>query len=108
MSFWKPRSGGSSGDATSRRRGGRADDAAAEEARRVKKNLTDELSKAVKKLLEDHLGHQGPILSSETANNICNVLEAIFMHGFKGARVDRGVGWYRWLRVAVLPAIVMI
>ena len=84
MSFWK-RSNDPSADSASRRRGRSGGDAAvAEEARTVKAEITAQLSKSIKKLLEEHVGHQGPILSSDTANAICNVLEAVFMHGFKG------------------------
>lgn len=79
MSFWKLRSS----DSTLRRRG-RSGEASSEEARGVKAAITAELSKSIKRLLEEHLGHQGPIFSGETANAICNVLEAVFMHGFKG------------------------
>ena len=89
MNFFK-RSNDHSSDSASRSRKPRGSDAGAtassvEDAQRVvKTTITTELSKSVKRLLEEHVGHQGPILSSDSANAICSVLEAIFMHGFKG------------------------
>lgn len=50
----------------------------------IKQNITKELSTAVKKLQqEQQLNSDEPILSTDSANAICNILESIFLHGCK-------------------------
>ncbi|XP_033122489.1 run domain Beclin-1-interacting and cysteine-rich domain-containing protein-like isoform X2 [Anneissia japonica] len=49
----------------------------------IKQLLSEEIAAATKKLQKDHIGTDSAIRSGDTANRICNVLEAIFLHELK-------------------------
>ncbi|XP_061189586.1 pleckstrin homology domain-containing family M member 1-like isoform X2 [Saccostrea echinata] len=50
----------------------------------IKQNITKELSSCVKRIQrEQQLNSDGLILSTDSANAICNILESIFLHGCK-------------------------
>ncbi|XP_071945942.1 pleckstrin homology domain-containing family M member 1-like isoform X2 [Antedon mediterranea] len=49
----------------------------------IKQLLSEEVAAATKKLQRDHIGTDSAIRSGDTANRICNVLEAIFLHELK-------------------------
>ncbi|KAL3861959.1 hypothetical protein ACJMK2_007966 [Sinanodonta woodiana] len=51
----------------------------------IKRNITQELSKAVKVLQKDNVAKTDPVYSSDVANAVCNALEAVFLHGLKSS-----------------------
>ncbi|XP_064610811.1 LOW QUALITY PROTEIN: uncharacterized protein LOC135475013 [Liolophura sinensis] len=63
----------------------------------IKKNITTEFSRALKTLQREHINSSDPIFSDDLANSVCNVLEAVFLHGLKGSTVKKItsylVGW---------------
>ncbi|XP_070561558.1 pleckstrin homology domain-containing family M member 1-like isoform X3 [Ptychodera flava] len=50
---------------------------------RIRKNLTRELSRVIKKIQHDHISSDSAVRSGDTANAVCNVIEAIFLHGLR-------------------------
>ncbi|KAK3587314.1 hypothetical protein CHS0354_011298 [Potamilus streckersoni] len=51
----------------------------------IKRNITQELSKAVKALQKDNVAKADPVYSSDVANAVCSALEAVFLHGLKSS-----------------------
>ncbi|XP_033642374.1 uncharacterized protein LOC117302516 isoform X1 [Asterias rubens] len=49
----------------------------------LKHYLSRELSTSIKKLQKDHISSDSAIRSGETANKICNLVEAVFLHDLK-------------------------
>ncbi|XP_077870353.1 pleckstrin homology domain-containing family M member 1-like [Saccoglossus kowalevskii] len=50
---------------------------------KIRRNLSKELSRVVKKIQHDHISSDSAIRSGDAANAVCHVIEAIFLHGLK-------------------------
>ncbi|XP_050411842.1 run domain Beclin-1-interacting and cysteine-rich domain-containing protein isoform X1 [Patella vulgata] len=51
--------------------------------KKIKKFLTKEFSVSLKNLQQKYLNDDEPVYSNDAANHLCNVLEAVFLHGLK-------------------------
>ncbi|XP_041377843.1 uncharacterized protein LOC121390161 isoform X2 [Gigantopelta aegis] len=49
----------------------------------IKSNITVEFSRGIKVLQQKQLTAEDPIGSDDDGNNLCNILEAVFLHGLK-------------------------
>ncbi|VDI77147.1 Hypothetical predicted protein [Mytilus galloprovincialis] len=56
---------------------------------KIKRKISSELSSAIKSLQQEHCSTGEAILSSDTANHVCNILEAVFLHGLKNSVVKK-------------------
>ncbi|XP_064642692.1 uncharacterized protein LOC135497000 isoform X2 [Lineus longissimus] len=71
---------------------GASPDVVAEDSR-IKDNLIEELSRALKAVEKEHIHSEDPIQSSDSVNAMCNVLEAVFLHGLKrGFKISNFLG----------------
>ncbi|ELT95863.1 hypothetical protein CAPTEDRAFT_223563 [Capitella teleta] len=78
---------------------------------RIKLNLTTVLKSAVQDLQKVFIGCDTPIPSTDSANAVCNILEAVFLHGLKSwpssklkhlSQISAEVGLCRaWIRLAL-------
>ncbi|XP_077984028.1 pleckstrin homology domain-containing family M member 1-like isoform X2 [Glandiceps talaboti] len=50
---------------------------------KVKKNLSKELSRVIKKIQQHHISSDSAVRSGDSANAVCNIIEAIFLHGLR-------------------------
>ncbi|XP_038077446.1 uncharacterized protein LOC119745278 isoform X2 [Patiria miniata] len=64
-------------------RKGSMDEMEAAKLASLKHYLSRELSSSIKKLQKDHISSDSAIRSGETANKICNLIEAVFLHHLK-------------------------
>ncbi|KAL5015453.1 hypothetical protein ScPMuIL_009723 [Solemya velum] len=62
----------------------------------IKKNITREFGRTLKKLQTENIDTDGPVRSSDSANTICGILEAVFLHGLKNS-VGKKIASYMYL-----------
>ncbi|XP_069114407.1 pleckstrin homology domain-containing family M member 1-like isoform X2 [Argopecten irradians] len=66
-----------------RKRGPTSEDVAREN--QIKRNITKELSSSIRTLQREHHRKDEAISSTDRANAVCNILEAIFLHNLKNS-----------------------
>ncbi|XP_019647034.1 PREDICTED: pleckstrin homology domain-containing family M member 1-like [Branchiostoma belcheri] len=64
------------------------------EHRVIKHTLSSQLSRTIKRLQQEHIGSDSAVRSGDHGNAICNVLEAIFLHGLKASFATKISGMF--------------
>ncbi|XP_078614989.1 pleckstrin homology domain-containing family M member 1-like isoform X2 [Branchiostoma floridae x Branchiostoma japonicum] len=64
------------------------------EHRVIKHTLSSQLSRTIKRLQQEHIGSDSAVRSGDHGNAICNVLEAVFLHGLKASFATKISGMF--------------